>query len=67
MVLIVRRGCDVDMVEGLLPTSPGMNPRVSHAVSLLLVLGQVLEAWGSFPFTQLSLVVAGIFTCQCLT
>lgn len=44
VVVIVCGGYDVDMVKGLLPSSPGMDPHGSHALSLLLVLEQ--KVWG---------------------
>lgn len=42
VILIVCGGGDVDTVEGLLSTSPGMDPHGSHTLSLL----QIQKVWG---------------------
>lgn len=70
MIFIVRGGCDVDTVEGILSTCPGMDPHGSHALSLLQIQKVWGRSWESREGSAYGAFASGsrdqaVFTTQC--
>lgn len=71
MLLVVRGDCGVDVVEGLLSASPGMDPPGSHAPSLLQIQKVWVRSWGSRGDSARGASASGsrdqaVFTTRCL-